>query len=541
MNLLPLIERELRVGARQTFTYSLRVAGVGALLAAGCIFWLMTDSSADFGARLFVVLHCALLGAIWVLVPMLTADCISRERREGTLALLFLTPLRPANIVVAKAMAQGLRAFTLWLAALPALAIPFVAGGVGWKEAFLSTVVSFSSLWLAMAAGLVASARCRNATRSLAAAGILSILFVLVFPLAMACILVATFELSRAASSWTSLTLQVWNGLNGEGSIIDLGFWLATDWDGFWATKLIGPGWGRWSWVVVGFGIVGASSLFMAAWLIVRVTARTVERVWREEPPSARVLWLQRKFTTPIFCERFFRRWMRWELQRNPLGWLERRSWSARLVMWGWTAVVICVYSSLFANVGLYERSFYGVQIFQAGLLVISIAASATGSFRRERENGVLELLLVAPLTERQIIGGRLRGLWGKFLLPETLLVAMWFCCLTMLPGYTEPTEFGILVFFVGTFATLPVIGLYYSLARKSFISAFLWTLLAGIALPWFMARLANTDDLSGRFFQVLGLDAARTDFSLQFFQAALAVVFFLLMRHHLQHRKFAV
>jgi len=54
---------------------------------------------------------------------------------------------------------------------------------------------------------------------------------------------------------------------------------------------------------------------------------------------------------------------------------------------------------------------------------------SAAGSFRRERESGVLELLLVSPLGEGEIISGRfarvvepispgfclLLGLWAYF------------------------------------------------------------------------------------------------------------------------------
>ena len=54
--------------------------------------------------------------AIWVLVPLLVADCLSRERREGTLGLLFLTPLTANDIVIAKGLSHGLRAVTLCFA-----------------------------------------------------------------------------------------------------------------------------------------------------------------------------------------------------------------------------------------------------------------------------------------------------------------------------------------------------------------------------------------------------------------------------------------
>src|SRR5208283_2769101 len=138
MTVLPVIERELRASARQPFTYYLRVVGVTALLLAGLLFGLKVGFGPGVGPRLFADLHTTLFGAIWVLVPMLTADCISRERREGTLGLLFLTPLKGTDIVVAKGLVHGLRAITLWFAVLPVLTVPFLMGGVSWTEAAFS-------------------------------------------------------------------------------------------------------------------------------------------------------------------------------------------------------------------------------------------------------------------------------------------------------------------------------------------------------------------------------------------------------------------
>ena len=60
-------------------------------------------------------------------------------------------------------------------------------------------------------------------------------------------------------------------------------------------------------------------------------------------------------------------------------------------------------------------------------IFVGSIALSAAGSFRRERELGaVTELLLVAPLRVGQIVAGRVRSLWGQFLPAVTLFLAVW-------------------------------------------------------------------------------------------------------------------
>src|SRR6185295_6386750 len=75
---------------------------------------------------------------------------------------------------------------------------------------------------------------------------------------------------------------------------------------------------------------------------------------------------------------------------------------------------------------GFYLHHFQPIQLALAWLLMISVAATASGSFRRERESGVLELLLVSPLNTWQIIGGRTRGMWAQFFPAVALLVGVW-------------------------------------------------------------------------------------------------------------------
>jgi len=78
--------------------------------------------------------------------------------------------------------------------------------------------------------------------------------------------------------------------------------------------------------------------------LAVVVAGHKTRRSWQDETASARRLWWRRKLCTPVFWLGFFRRWMRRKLERNPIGWLEQRTWSGRLVTWGWFAVLIAIY-----------------------------------------------------------------------------------------------------------------------------------------------------------------------------------------------------
>ena len=120
----PVVQRELRATARWPLGRWLRVGGALGGVIVLCSLWA-NFSVAQLGTELFVRVHTLLLYLICALVPALTADCLARERREGTLGLLFLTPLTASGIVLGKTLVQVLRALTVWLAVVPVLTIPF--------------------------------------------------------------------------------------------------------------------------------------------------------------------------------------------------------------------------------------------------------------------------------------------------------------------------------------------------------------------------------------------------------------------------------
>jgi hypothetical protein len=173
------------------------------------------------------------------------------------------------------------------------------------------------------------------------------------------------------------------------------------------------------------------------------------------------------------------RRWLRWNLEHNPIGWLEQRSWSGRLMTWGWCAVIVATYSFVFARQELVNGD--DLHSILAWLLVGSVALSAAGSLRRERETGVLELLLVSPVGERSIILGRLCGLWIQFLPAAALLLAMWLYLWQIFPYGRDQAA---MLLFMSSLLTLPAIGLYFSLRCRNSLSAFLLTLAVGLLAP---------------------------------------------------------
>jgi hypothetical protein len=89
LNIWPVIQRELREGARRPVNHRIRL---GTAFVGTVLLWLIVANSdvatVELGGWLLAALHSLLLGLIFLIVPALPADCIARENREGTLGLL---------------------------------------------------------------------------------------------------------------------------------------------------------------------------------------------------------------------------------------------------------------------------------------------------------------------------------------------------------------------------------------------------------------------------------------------------------------------
>ncbi|MGO8928947.1 MAG: ABC transporter permease subunit [Limisphaerales bacterium] len=164
----PLVERELRAGARRPLFYWLR--GLLALAAgfqgyelldrfvmapppAPGMPWVAASGTFITGATLLHQMSWLLFLAT-LLMSLVSADSITRERREGTLGLLLLTDLTPGEIVRGKMLSCGLTTFLVLLGSLPALMFPVLAGGVTGSEAALTGLGLLNTLFVVLAAGL---------------------------------------------------------------------------------------------------------------------------------------------------------------------------------------------------------------------------------------------------------------------------------------------------------------------------------------------------------------------------------------------------
>ena len=149
MTILPIVGRELRVASRRASTHRMRVAA--AVVAMAVFGWMMLTFLRGLPPTMhgrylfrtvfsFSFVYCLLIGA------RLTADCLSEEKREGTLGLLFLTDLKGYDVVLGKLAATSVNSVYALMAIVPVMSLPVQLGGVTAAEVWQSALVLLNTV-----------------------------------------------------------------------------------------------------------------------------------------------------------------------------------------------------------------------------------------------------------------------------------------------------------------------------------------------------------------------------------------------------------
>lgn len=475
MQVQTVIERELRVQARRRGTYWLRVLAGGATSMVLAFFLLIEKpvpitGPSGRGPWLFAVLHTTVSLVLAVVCPLMSADTLARERREGTLGLLLLTPLRPGSIVLGKIAAHLLRALALWLAVAPVLAVPIMMGGLGVVDFGFALSLEAGVVLGGLAAGLLASS---FAERWESAMG-LAVLFAVLIGEGLAIVsflgflpFFLTHEGGRSMGFFVFLaTLMPW--VVGSGLIEN----------GFSGMLMRSAGWIR-NGVLTGLALavpVSAVIFGLSVWvasLRLQRFGQIRERSAREES-RWRFWWKPRANT--------WRRLKRFRLQRNPVIWLQTRRPANRLWRWVWTGVVLLVWGGMLLTGINYNDGLpwaFGTPI----VLAAALAFAASATFQREFETGALELLLVTPLRPAAILRGLMDGLWGSCLPALTLssgLAAFWIT----IEDRNVIAHLPLLMVSWSSFVNGPLVAVRFGVRRVNPLTGWFWTLGLVGALP---------------------------------------------------------
>jgi ABC-type transport system involved in multi-copper enzyme maturation permease subunit len=420
MTFLPVVERELRVAARRRAAHWWRVGAC--LLVFSVMAWLAWVAGETFfapqrsGRALFTVLSAVIFALCLGVGGALTADCLSSEKREGTLGLLFLTDLRGYDVVLGKLAATSLAAFYALLAALPVLALALLLGGLSRLALVGTAVCLLNTIFFSLTAGLFVSAISRDERRANSATAAL--------------ILGIAFGLPLLGAGIEELT--GWTGRRGLGEALAMpspiyGFAVGMDR----LVNVSGPGapstaqfWFCQFWVQA------------QSWGFLLLACAILPRTWHETGASG-----PESGGWRAVCHRWWfggterRRELRQKLLAlSPVLWLTHRHRPRVRAPWVLLAIagVLWVAGSLWLGVD-WNTTMVAVS-FALGLHTLfkyQVAAEAVRRFAEDRRSGALELLLSTPLTPAEIVRGQwlaLRRIFaaplGAMLLADLLLLA---------------------------------------------------------------------------------------------------------------------
>ena len=168
MTLPPIVDRELRAAARRGATYRGRVLTALAAIVIGASIFVVNFGrpEREVGPRIFIGL--SILAFLYCLFAgrRSTVDCLSSEKREGTLGLLFLTDLKGRHVVLGKLAATSLNGFLGLLALFPILALPLMMGGISNAQFWRIVLVLMVTFLLSLSIGIFASSVCREFRRA---------------------------------------------------------------------------------------------------------------------------------------------------------------------------------------------------------------------------------------------------------------------------------------------------------------------------------------------------------------------------------------
>jgi ABC-type transport system involved in multi-copper enzyme maturation permease subunit len=400
------VERELRAASRRSLTYWARVAaGCVPLIVIGPTL-IMMELNARFGLGTMPVQYLGpfIFGAL-VAVCFITciaagcffaSDAISFERREGTLELLFLAPVRPAQVVFSKLATAWWRGAQWLLAVLPLLALPILLGGVMGLDFIVLAVLTGNLLLWSVSISLWASARSQGLTESLLTAAIAQALLIglpYFTDLALAGFSTAAFRERVSMGS----PLYAWvHGFRTPD------FETAT---------------------------LSAAIVHAQAWVFFLLAARATARDIRRNPSGKSVSLRERLAGTWTFGRPAARSRLRKRLvgvQSQPIRWLverERGPLRFLIILPLILAAVVASTASAIGNLAATHAIGLLAAIILGGTIAVLLALQASRFLLEARRTGTLELILVSPITTRSILTEQCRSLFRTFAIPIALVV----------------------------------------------------------------------------------------------------------------------
>lgn len=509
MSFLPILERELRLRARSRANYWGRfgVGLLGAMIALPPLLWSSFPGSPAAVARGVFI---AIVSAAFLLscaACLVTADSISAERRDGTLGLLFLTRVRQFDVLVGKFASSGTTCLFGLLTFLPVLMIPVLGGGVTGGEVFRKGLVLLDTSFLALSAGLWASARAYERFRAIRAA----------------LLLVGALVLLPRVAGWLApgAHIELASPLGGMLHAADRAYQVshASYWLSLCFVQMVG--WG----------------LLLAAAASLRTRLHSTEKgtttpaplnpgqpaVQKTDggetgiEPLASISAGKLAFSAAGPVGAF--RSLNSSSARSPLHWLLRRQRGMKAMVWGAAGVsflqypFFTVFRSAFFWPGIGVGVSWSLSVVIGGISGSLLAWVASRFFVEARRSGELELLLTSPLGAQAIVSAQWEVLkrllrWPVVVMLVPMVLQALLLLLSWRPDPSWRVYYGVSVLLGMIDTVLGVgalcrLGIWFGLRAEGPARAVLWTVGIGRGVPYALSLICSI--LSNALLPLLG------------------------------------
>jgi ABC-type Na+ efflux pump permease subunit len=376
------------------------------------------DDFSRFGSAVFALLAPLQMAMAVMFSALLTAAAVAQEKDRRTFDLLLMTNLSNAELVLGKLMASMLSVLVLVVAAIPLLMLITLLGGVSFGQVARVVAVTLTAAAVAGSLGSVIALWREKTFQSLALTALLLVFWVLVGE-GVAGGLLGDVWAGATAEQWAaalSPLRAILAAMVPFGSPTEVMPWYREPVNLFLILSI-------------------AATLLINLWAILRV------RVWN--PTQAVVL---RHQTTvdgeaedageaAVEVSRKSR-----EVWDNPILWREIRTWAYGrkiiLVRLAYLVIFAICAAALFGS--LAEEGYASLIVPAAKPLVplmvlglVLVNALAVTSLTNERDLQALDLLLVTDLSPKEIIYGKLGGVFYNskeiILLPLVLCGVLWY------------------------------------------------------------------------------------------------------------------
>ena len=479
MIFLPIVVRELSIAARRPSSYSSRVwaSALAIIVMAGLLMITSHFSPAEQGKLLFSILSAAAFVYCLLIGIRATADCMSLEKREGTLGLLFLTDLKGYDVVFGKLVSASLSSFYSLIAIVPVMALALLLGGLTAGEIVRIALLMVNTLFFSLSAGVLVSTLSQNERKAMF--GTICLILAITFAPLGAFLLISG------------------NAANQSFNAVSSGF----------AAAVFAPS------PLFAFILTQATSLgkpmiqeffnsllctHLLSWVLLAAAARVLPRTCQDRPKSVKRL-------------RWRERWERWSygdttrrkifrarmLDQNPFFWLAGRDRLKARYVWFflgsmillWIAGFVAMRESIFD----WEVSCF-VHFMIHGFLKIWLTSETCSRFVEDRRSGALELLLSSPLRVPEIARGQDLALRRQFARPilavVTIDLLLLFIGIKSFRHGISPLDMTLmvcagLIVLLADLMALKWVAMWQALLVTHLNRAVIKTLFSILALPW--------------------------------------------------------